>query len=502
MCMTLMLELFAALSLLELVLMSRWTRPVRRPLAAGLAVATALLSGGIFGSRPSLATGLFAVVSLYRVINLLRLVKDRSEEHYLLKSARRTTLSLSLVQVFVLLCLAAADQTQPDSSNWWSVLALVQLVVAIGLYALTARQLHTTAPLEVSEHFSDAHLPSVSVCIPARNETAALEECLRSLVASDYPKLEILVLDDCSQGGRTSDIIRSYAHDGVRFLQGDVPPKDWLAKNWAYQQLYESASGELIVFCGVDVNFDSSALRGMVTTLLAKQKRMLSLIPRNVLPDQGTAMASILIQPARYAWEICPPRRAFKRPPTLSSCWIAERKLIDRSGSFRAVRNMIVPEAYFARKAIARDGYSFTQSSADGVVSDKSRQEQWATAVRTRYPQLGRRLDMVLFVTVLELALIISPPLVAILGVARELWPQALAAGIATALICAVYGRIVALTYRKQLPIGYLLAPFATLLDVYLRHESAWRYEFGDVEWKGRNVCLPVMRVIPKLPKV
>jgi hypothetical protein len=29
-----------------------------------------------------------------------------------------------------------------------------------------------------------------------------------------------------------------------------------------------------------------------------------------------------------------------------------------------------------------------------------------------------------------------------------------------------------------------------------------WQYEFHEVLWKGRNVCLPVMRIIPNLPKL
>ena len=46
-----------------------------------------------------------------------------------------------------------------------------------------------------SEKENIAELPSVSVCIPARNETHAMTECLERVLASDYEKLEIIAED-------------------------------------------------------------------------------------------------------------------------------------------------------------------------------------------------------------------------------------------------------------------------------------------------------------------
>ena len=41
----------------------------------------------------------------------------------------------------------------------------------------------------ISEPSMLRDLPSVSVCIPARNETHAMTECLEKIIASTYPKL-------------------------------------------------------------------------------------------------------------------------------------------------------------------------------------------------------------------------------------------------------------------------------------------------------------------------
>jgi cellulose synthase/poly-beta-1,6-N-acetylglucosamine synthase-like glycosyltransferase len=44
----------------------------------------------------------------------------------------------------------------------------------------------------------DEHLPPVSVLVPAYNEEVGIAQAVRSLVASDYPELEVLVIDDGS----------------------------------------------------------------------------------------------------------------------------------------------------------------------------------------------------------------------------------------------------------------------------------------------------------------
>jgi hypothetical protein len=103
---------------------------------------------------------------------------------------------------------------------------------------------------------------------------------------------------------------------------------------------------------------------------------------------------------------------------------------------------------------------------------------------------------MVFFVSLAELLLLITPFVLAITAAIEQQWLTAVWAGLAAMLICSVYASIVRMAYQQQLLKGVWLAPFAVLLNIYLRHESLWRYEFDEVTWKGRNVCIPVMHVI------
>ena len=80
--------------------------------------------------------------------------------------------------------------------------------------------------------------PRISILIPARNEVDRLRPCLSTLSDSDYPILEILVLDDHSTD-RTAELIQQRAKGDprIRLLSGKPLPEGWVGKPWACHQL-------------------------------------------------------------------------------------------------------------------------------------------------------------------------------------------------------------------------------------------------------------------------
>jgi len=54
--------------------------------------------------------------------------------------------------------------------------------------------------------------PTVSIIIPAYNAEKYLQETLESILAQDYPSIEVIVVDDGSTDN-TSNIVKSYSHD-------------------------------------------------------------------------------------------------------------------------------------------------------------------------------------------------------------------------------------------------------------------------------------------------
>ncbi len=445
----------------------------------------------------SLTLLLISILGLYHLINLWRLLKHRVQADYLRLSFWRTFLWLGGLQLVIVLIYELVSANNTSVLTCLYVLTGLQLAGACLVAMATVRNLRKTAPTGL-KLLTDHTLPTLTVAVPARNETDDLEACLRSLTASTYPKLEILVLDDCSQNKRTPAIIKAFAQTGVRFVSGKVPPTGWLAKNYAYRQLAEQANGDLLLFCGVDTRFEPDSLGELVSTLLQRDKTMLSLMPRNV-PKKRLGLRQLLIQPNRYAWEVCLPRHLAKRPPVLSTCWLIKREALRKAGGFEAVRRSILPEGYLARYCAASgNGYLFLQADqAVGVTSHKAAQDQQDTSLRMRYPQLHRRPELVALVSLAELALFVWPPIGMLIAAATQFWTLAgLSAGV-FAITTLTHSEIINLTYRRFVLRGLVLLPIAAIYDVWLLNYSMWQYEFGEVIWKGRNVCIPVMRINP-----
>ncbi len=504
--MELTLEFLGGLSCIELLL---WAGPFwkfHKLMAGGLLMTLSVVSGVLLSLQPSSWVVIISILSLYRAINLLRLVQGRIQADYLYHVSRRSTFWLVGLQLTVVIMAKISEQYLMNTEAWFYGLVGVQLITALMVLATVIRQIKITSAPALTNNLPDRELPSLTVALPARNETADLEACLRSLVGSNYPKLEILVLDDCSQNKHTPDIIRNFAHDGVRFIAGKPPPPHWLAKNYAYAQLTEQANSELLLFCGVDARFEPDSLSNIVKILLQKKRSMISILPNNQLADEGQLkqLKALLLQPSRYAWELALPRRLLQRPPVLSTCWIIKRQALQAAGGFAAVARKAVPESYFARESAAVDaGYSFLRSiSETEITSRKSFQEQQDTAIRTRYPQLHRRPELVAVVSLAEFAVLVWPFIIALVAGSFTIWGLASLAALTCLINILWYSKIVNLTYRTFKLNGVWFLPLATLYDIGLLNYSMWQYEFNAVVWKGRNVCIPVMRVLPGLPYV
>lgn len=495
---------FAAATLLELALLISGVWKIRKPFAVFICVVLGVSGLLTVVLHPIFATILLFFVTAYRIVNLLRIIKDRAEEKYLYRKVTSTSAYLITAQGIIVVAWMLTQIYHLTSAHFWTLFSAIQLIGVLVIVASTERHLRTTRPPKDVENYTDKELPTLTVAIPARNETEDLENCLRSLIASDYPKLEIIVLDDCSQNTRTPEIIRSFAHDGVRFLAGEATKEHWLAKNQAYQQLLDAANGDLIMFAGVDSRYEPQSLRRMVGAMLHKNKTMMSIIPKNVVLPVAQQDESILLQPARYAWELSLPRKLFNRPAILSTCWVINKKLLQSAGGFAAVSRSIVPESYFARVSAVHDGYSFIQSNEHiGITSSKAAPDQFNTAVRTRYPQLHRRPELVFALTLSEAFGFILPFLFLAAHLIGNWYSLGTAlSGLTCLLMLYFYGRVVALTYRKFLLRGFVGAPFAAVMDIIVLNYSMAKYEFDEVIWKGRNVCIPVMHVTDHLPKM
>ncbi|HET7460551.1 MAG TPA: glycosyltransferase, partial [Longimicrobium sp.] len=132
----------------------------------------------------------------------------------------------------------------------------------LALSAELARRVPRLPRMRDVRPLGDGELPSASIVVAARNEARGIEAGLRSLLRLDYPRLEIIAVDDRSDDG-TGEIMDRIAGEDPRLTivhLATLPP-GWLGKNHALHLGAGQANGELILFTDADVVLAPDTLR-------------------------------------------------------------------------------------------------------------------------------------------------------------------------------------------------------------------------------------------------
>ncbi len=143
--------------------------------------------------------------------------------------------------------------------TWLMVVALVlaglRLAVQLWCARVHVRRVRKAArePLR--------YLGPVSVIVPAYNEAANIAATVRSLVASDYPRLEVVVVDDGSTDG-TAAIVERLRLPGVFVLR-----QENAGKPAALNTGIRYARGELLVLVDGDTVFERDSVGLLVQPL-------------------------------------------------------------------------------------------------------------------------------------------------------------------------------------------------------------------------------------------
>jgi len=141
--------------------------------------------------------------------------------------------------------------------------------------------------------------PRLSVIVPACNEAAEIEAAARTLLAEDYPDLELVFVDDRSTDATGEIIDRLAAGDRrVRALHVRDLPQDWLGKVNALNRGLAESTGEFVLFTDADVHFRPGALRLAVAWCEARGIDHLAALPRlwRTSPMLGAVIGSFLRQ--------------------------------------------------------------------------------------------------------------------------------------------------------------------------------------------------------------
>ena len=151
-----------------------------------------------------------------------------------------------------------------------------------------------------------AEAPLVSVLVPARNEAHNLPKLFSGLAGLNWPKLELLLLNDHSEDA-TAAVATEQAQklpaanwQSVEVLNGQPLPQGWLGKSWACHQLAAQAQGRYLLFLDADVSpepqlvqslFGYAQQQKLAVLSLFPQQQMLSFAERVVVPHYAPAAA-------------------------------------------------------------------------------------------------------------------------------------------------------------------------------------------------------------------
>ena len=122
--------------------------------------------------------------------------------------------------------------------------------------------------------------PRLSVIIAARNEAGTIENALKSVLAQNYPNLEIILVNDRSNDG-TDKILQKLAEKDPRVLIHHVEelPLGWLGKVNAMQQGFGKSTGVWLLFTDADVHFQEKSLERIIDVAERSSIDYLCVIP-------------------------------------------------------------------------------------------------------------------------------------------------------------------------------------------------------------------------------
>jgi chlorobactene glucosyltransferase len=337
------------------------------------------------------------------------------------------------------------------------------------------------------------------VVLPARNEDANIEACLRGLVGQDYPtaRVRLLVVDDHSDDA-TAIIAQTVAqrHRQINVIRSPPLPPHWIGKSHAcwIGACAAPAETEWLCFVDADVRFAPSALSRAIATATSGRLDLLSLAPQQEL----VSFAERLVMPCGlYLLAFCQDLREVQSPHSKNATATGQFMLVRRStyeavGGHAAIRGAICEDLELAR-LVKRSGGRVVLHDGGSLVSTRM-----YTGWRTLWPGVAKNLVDMLggplsTVTIAVAAIMFSwaawlIPVVDAASCAQSATHACMALVPAVIGSAAAFGLHLAGTsffripmwYGVLFPLGYTAGALMALDSVRLR----WR---GRVSWKGRT---------------
>ena len=380
-----------------------------------------------------------------------------------------------------------------------AIIAALPWVVTPVVTAIRVRRSHL---LSDEPDRPPADPPLVSVVIPARNEARNIERCMRSVLTTTYPEIEVVVVDDHSTDG-TGDIARSIAaHDPrVKVIENEPLPDGWFGKQWACENGARASNGSILLFADADTVHSNDLVTRSVRMMLRRSADLFSVAGRQEIETFWEK----LVQPQVFALmairfggtESVTKSRLRSSKIANGQCLFVKRSTYEALGGHALVKDhvaddMMMAQRYFARGKTLVLALGVDQLSTRMYTSLRELIDGWGKNVFAggRDSALGGAIGRFFYApALLSVPLTgFAPLLVLLLGAIMPL-PQGVllwAAITQTALLVwwiYVYHKI------DESPLYALLSPLGAAMVFYIFLRAVLRG--NRVRWKDRDYIAP-----------
>jgi chlorobactene glucosyltransferase len=236
------------------------------------------------------------------------------------------------------------------------------------LFFIASRKQSPLRPLKNAQELVE--LPKLSVIVAARNESACIETCVRSLFHQDYPGLEVVTVNDRSSDD-TSEILDRLARefgDRLQVVHVTALPSGWFGKPHAMDSGLKRAAGSMVCFTDADCEFlDPAALRTSVMEMRRRELDFLSIAARYTMNSLRECLAVPCCAEALLIW-LRPERVSDPNWPDAfanGAFILVARERFESAGGWGAVRSKISEDLELAR-VLKRAGLRLAVVQGDG----------------------------------------------------------------------------------------------------------------------------------------
>ncbi len=393
---------------------------------------------------------------------------------------------------------------------------------------LTVMDMTGTSPCHVHGNQVD---PFLSILVPARDEEACIETCVRSLVEQDYGQLEVLVLDDHSSDAtgaivqRIIDELPPEQTGRLRLIQGEDLPQGWVGKNFACHQLAQQAQGDHLLFTDADTVHAPETARAVIHCMQHYGVKLLTAQPAFELGSMGERLVVPLLN--FTIMTLLPVALVRLRPePSLATgngqfiCF--HRSAYEAISGHASVKGLILEDVLLARAVKAAGDRMIFVDALELVRCRMYRSfaEVWTGFSKNLFAFYNYSLPFALLALILNLALFVIPPLFALVGSILHLPLNGILAGLGAYALAVLMRVLLALRFTPRHSTTFprapacllrppdaarvtptmirsrlgemlflcFLHPLSIMLEcLILLNSIRWRYRKRGTVWKGRQ---------------